>query len=56
MADIVARVKAKIVLVKPGAWVTGSGWDEGKLSDHRYITAADLDAVAPDSPLTTSIR
>jgi predicted amidohydrolase YtcJ len=51
VTDIVARVKAKVALVKPGEWVTGSGWDEGKLSEHRYVTAADLDAVSPDNPV-----
>jgi hypothetical protein len=42
VADIVARVKAKIALVKAGEWVTGSGWDEGKLAEHRYVIAADV--------------
>ncbi len=51
VAEIVARVKAKVPLVKAGEWITGSGWDEGKLADHRYITAADLDAVAPNNPV-----
>lgn len=51
VAEIVARVKAKIALVKPGEWVTGSGWDEGKLAEQRYVTAADLDAVAPNNPV-----
>jgi predicted amidohydrolase YtcJ len=51
VAEIVARVKAKIALVKPGEWVTGSGWDEGKLAEHRYVTAADLDAIAPNNPV-----
>ena len=51
VAEIVARVKAKVAMVKPGEWVTGSGWDEGKLAEHRYITAADLDAVAPNNPV-----
>jgi predicted amidohydrolase YtcJ len=51
VAEIVARVKAKAALVKPGEWVTGSGWDEGKLSDHRYVTAADLDTVSPHNPV-----
>jgi predicted amidohydrolase YtcJ len=51
VAEIVARVKAKIALVKPGEWVTGSGWDEGKLAEHRYVIAADLDAVAPKNPV-----
>ena len=51
VAEIVARVKAKIALVKPSEWVTGSGWDEGKLAEQRYVTAADLDAVAPNNPV-----
>ncbi|HET7208487.1 MAG TPA: amidohydrolase [Terriglobales bacterium] len=51
IAQIVARVKAKVVLAKVGEWVTGSGWDEGKLAEHRYVTAADLDAVAPNNPV-----
>src|SRR6478672_66508 len=51
VAEIVARVKAKIALVKPGEWVKGAGWDEGKLAEHRYVTAADLDAVSPNNPV-----
>lgn len=51
VAEIVARVKAKIASVKPGEWVTGSGWDEGKLAERRYVTVADLDAVAPNNPV-----
>jgi predicted amidohydrolase YtcJ len=51
VAEIVARVKAKVALVKVGEWITGSGWDEGKLAEHRYVTAADLDAVAPNNPV-----
>ena len=37
--------------MKRGEWVTGRGWDEGKLAERRYITAADLDTVAPDNPV-----
>jgi len=51
VAEIVARVKAKVALAKAGEWVTGSGWDEGKLAEHRYVTAADLDAVSPQNPV-----
>jgi predicted amidohydrolase YtcJ len=51
VADVVRRVKVKVALLKPGEWVTGSGWDEGKLAERRYITAADLDAVAPNNPV-----
>jgi predicted amidohydrolase YtcJ len=51
IAEIVARVKAKASQAKPGEWITGSGWDEGKLAEHRYVSAADLDAVAPNNPV-----
>jgi predicted amidohydrolase YtcJ len=51
VAEIVARAKSKVANVKPGEWVTGSGWDEGKLAEHRYVTAADLDAVSPSNPV-----
>jgi predicted amidohydrolase YtcJ len=51
VAEIVARVKDKAASVKPGEWITGTGWDEGKLSERRYVTAADLDAVAPHNPV-----
>ena len=51
VAEIVARVKAKVAGARPGEWVTGSGWDEGKLAEHRYVTAADLDAVSPHNPV-----
>jgi predicted amidohydrolase YtcJ len=51
IAEIAARVRTKVRLVKPGEWITGAGWDEGKLAERRYPTAADLDAVAPDNPV-----
>jgi predicted amidohydrolase YtcJ len=50
-AEIATRVKVKVSLVKPGDWITGAGWDEGKLAERRYPTAADLDAVAPNNPV-----
>jgi predicted amidohydrolase YtcJ len=37
--------------VPPGTWVRGGGWDEGKLKERRYITAADLDKAAPEHPV-----
>jgi predicted amidohydrolase YtcJ len=51
VAEIVARVKAKVATTRAGEWVTGSGWDEGKLAERRYVTAADLDAVSPNNPV-----
>jgi predicted amidohydrolase YtcJ len=51
VAEIVQRVRAKAAQLKPGEWVQGHGWDEGKLSEHRYVLASDLDAAAPNNPV-----
>jgi predicted amidohydrolase YtcJ len=51
VVEIAARVKAKAAQVQPGLWITGAGWDEGKLAERRYPTAADLDAAAPKNPV-----
>jgi len=51
MQDIVDRVAQRAANAKPGEWIVGSGWDEGKLAEHRYPTAADLDRAAPDNPV-----
>jgi predicted amidohydrolase YtcJ len=51
VAGIVQRVRATAAQLKPGDWIQGEGWDEGKLVEHRYVLAADLDAAAPDNPV-----
>jgi predicted amidohydrolase YtcJ len=51
IAEVVKRVRAGIAGLKPGEWLQGDGWDEGKLAERRYVTAADLDGVSPDNPL-----
>jgi len=51
VAEILERVRAKAAQAKPGEWIQGHGWDEAKLREHRYVTAADLDAVAPNNPV-----
>jgi predicted amidohydrolase YtcJ len=51
MADVIAKVKAWADKLPPGQGVRGVGWDEGKLAERRYITAADLDKAAPDRPV-----
>jgi predicted amidohydrolase YtcJ len=51
VGDIVQRVRAKAAQLKPGEWIRGEGWDEGKLREHRLVLAADLDAAAPDNPV-----
>ena len=45
------RVQERVATLKPGEWVRGSGWDEGKLAELRYIRASDLDKVSPENPV-----
>jgi len=51
MADVAEKVKAKVGALKPGEWVFGRGWDEGKIEELRYIYASDLDPVSPENPV-----
>ena len=51
IAEAVELVRQKVASSKPGEWIQGSGWDEGKLADKRYVTAADLDKVSPENPV-----
>jgi predicted amidohydrolase YtcJ len=51
VAEVVRRVQAGLAALKPGEWLQGDGWDEGKLEERRYVTAADLDRVSPQNPL-----
>ena len=49
--DVVKRVAEKVATAKGGEWIRGSGWDEGKLAERRYVLASDLDRVAPNNPV-----
>src|SRR5262249_11431303 len=49
--DTVELVRKKAATLKPGEWIRGAGWDEGKFIEHRLISASDLDAVSPDNPV-----
>jgi hypothetical protein len=49
--EAVRRVQAALGTLKPGAWLQGDGWDEGKLAERRYLSAADLDRFSPDNPV-----
>jgi predicted amidohydrolase YtcJ len=49
--DVVRRVRERVGTLKPGEWLTGNGWDEGKLAEHRYVLASDLDKAAPNNPV-----
>jgi predicted amidohydrolase YtcJ len=49
--EVVNLVRERVAKVKPGEWIQGTGWDEGKLAEHRYVYAADLDKVSPRNPV-----
>ncbi len=51
LQDVLYRVAERVKRANPGEWIHGRGWDEGKLAERRYVTAADLDAVAPNNPV-----
>jgi predicted amidohydrolase YtcJ len=51
MADVQRLVRERVSRAKKGEWIVGSGWDEGKLAEKRYIYASDLDPVSPDNPV-----
>ena len=51
LEDVLQRVREKAATTKAGEWITGSGWDEGKLAERRYIYAADLDKAARNNPV-----
>jgi predicted amidohydrolase YtcJ len=51
IAEIVAAVAEQAKTRAHGQWVLGFGWDDTKLSEHRYITRQDLDRAAPNVPV-----
>jgi predicted amidohydrolase YtcJ len=51
VAEVVRRVQAGIAALRPGEWLQGDGWDEGKLAERRYVTAADLDRMTAHNPV-----
>lgn len=51
--DIQSALAARASRLKPGEWVVGTrGWWEYQLAEGRLPTRADLDAAAPDNPVS----
>lgn len=50
LAEAKARVAARVRELRPGAWVTGRGWDH-TLWGGEWPTKKDLDEVAPNNPV-----
>ncbi len=45
------RLQATAAATPPGAWVLGTGWDEAKWPERRYLTREDLDRVSTQHPV-----
>lgn len=51
ITEIQDMVRKKAAELGPGKWITGYGWQEAALAEHRNLTRADLDAAAPANPV-----
>lgn len=49
--EILAKLREFEKALAPGAWLTGSGWDQNDWPEKAFPTAADLDAAFPDRPV-----
>ncbi len=50
IADVTKAVAARSAKAKPGEWILGRGWDEGKLTERRLIVSSDLDPSTAGHP------
>jgi predicted amidohydrolase YtcJ len=51
ISEITQAVAQRAATLPRGEWIVGSGWDDSKLAEHRYINRGDLDAVSLDHPV-----
>ena len=51
ISDIVKKVAERSAAAKSGDWIVGTAWDDAKLTERRYVTRQDLDAVSPNNPV-----
>ena len=49
--EITKAVADRAGIVPRGEWIRGSGWDDDKLAERRYITRHDLDSASPHHPV-----
>ncbi|HEY7033520.1 MAG TPA: amidohydrolase [Thermomicrobiales bacterium] len=50
--DILAAVGERAAATPEGEWIEGRGYDDNKLAERRHLTRWDLDAVAPNHPVS----
>jgi predicted amidohydrolase YtcJ len=49
---ILDRFRERVAKLPVGTWLSGRGYNEADLAEHRHLTRADLDAVSTAHPLT----
>ncbi len=49
--DVVERLRQRVASVPAGSFISGIGWDDGKLAERRLLNARDLDAASPANPV-----
>ncbi|PCJ23957.1 MAG: hydrolase [SAR86 cluster bacterium] len=52
ISEMQRLVRIKADVLGPGEWITGYGWSEDNLAEGRKPTRQDLDAAAPNNPIT----
>ncbi len=48
---IAGRFRERAAQTPPGSWLTGRGYNEADLAEHRHLTRADLDAASTEHPI-----
>jgi predicted amidohydrolase YtcJ len=51
IVDIKNRIRKQTETQRPGTWIKGSRYDDGKLKERRPLTRWDLDEAAPNNPV-----
>jgi predicted amidohydrolase YtcJ len=54
LAEAVEKVKQRVTEAKKGEWIVGSGWDDSKWVERRYMNKYDLDPFSVDNPILLS--
>jgi predicted amidohydrolase YtcJ len=52
--DVQEAIAKRVRELPAGGWIQGRGWDEGKFTERRLITAQDLDEIASEHPVWLS--
>ena len=50
--EIIAKIKAEADKLPAGTWIVGTGWNQEVWPDRKFPNKADLDAVAPNHPVS----